>query len=109
MINDLNQKLSNEFKNDSLAFMFNLNGFVTNHGLNSIFDYRQYYLGDVKISLEKIPYLANELMGYVKPILGINKKCIVLDLDNTLWGGIIGEDGGPAFKYGTVAPDPGQG
>ena len=104
MINDLNQKLSNEFKNDSLAFMFNLNGFVTNHGLNSIFDYRQYYLGDVKISLEKIPYLANELMGYVKPILGINKKCIVLDLDNTLWGGIIGEDGFNGIKLGHNDP-----
>jgi len=39
-----------------------------------------------------IPYLANDLMGYVKPMLGLNKTCIVLDLDNTLWGGIVGED-----------------
>ncbi|MDC0240900.1 HAD-IIIC family phosphatase [Candidatus Nitrosopelagicus sp.] len=104
MIHDLNQKLSNEFKNDPLTFLYNFNGFVTNHGLNTVFDYRQYYLGDVKISLEKIPYLANELMGYVKPILGINKKCIVLDLDNTLWGGIIGEDGFNGIKLGHNDP-----
>ena len=98
MIIDLNQKLLTEFKNNPLVFIFDFNGFITNYGQKNVFDYRQYYLGDVKVSLEKIPYLANQLMGYVKPILGLNKKCIVLDLDNTLWGGIIGEDGFNGIK-----------
>ena len=93
MIIDFNHKLIDEFKNNPLVFVFDFNGFVTNFGQKNIFDYRQYYLGDVQISLEKIPHLANQLMGFVKPILGLNKKCIVLDLDNTLWGGIVGEDG----------------
>ena len=39
-------------------------------------------------------------MGYIKAIMGLNKKCIVLDLDNTLWGGIIGEDGFNGIKLG---------
>ena len=39
-------------------------------------------------------------MGYVKPFCGKNKKCIVLDLDNTLWGGIIGEDGFDGIELG---------
>ena len=39
-------------------------------------------------------------MGYVKTILGLNKKCIVLDLDNTLWGGIVGEDGFNEIQLG---------
>ena len=98
MIIDFNHKLSTEFKNNPLVFIFDFNGFVTNFGQKNIFDYRQYYLGDVRISLEKIPYLANHLMGFVKPILGLNKKCIVLDLDNTLWGGIVGEDGFNGIK-----------
>ena len=98
MINDLNQNLLNEFKNNSSVFIFDFNGFVTNIGQNNIFDYRQYYLGDVKISLEKIPDLANAFLGFIKPILGLNKKCIVLDLDNTLWGGIVGEDGFNGIK-----------
>jgi len=98
MIYELNRNLLNEFKNNPLVYVFDFNGFVTSLGQNNIFDYRQYYLGDVKISLEKIPYLANALMGYIKPILGLNKKCIVLDLDNTLWGGIIGEDGFNGIK-----------
>ncbi len=98
MINDLNKNLLNEFKNNSSVFIFDFNGFVTNIGQNNIFDYRQYYLGDVKISLEKIPDLANAFLGFIKPILGLNKKCIVLDLDNTLWGGIVGEDGFNGIK-----------
>jgi len=98
MIIDFNQKLLTEFKNNPLVFIFDFNGFVTNFGQENIFDYRQYYLGDVRISLEKIPYLANHLMGFIKPILGLNKKCIVLDLDNTLWGGIVGEDGFNGIK-----------
>ena len=104
MIYDLNHKLLVEFKNNPLVYVFDFNGFVTSFGQNNVFDYRQYYLGDVKVSLEKIPYLANALMSYVKPILGLNKKCIVLDLDNTLWGGIIGEDGFNGIKLGHNDP-----
>ncbi|MBA4717719.1 MAG: HAD-IIIC family phosphatase [Nitrosopumilus sp.] len=43
-------------------------------------------------------------MTYVIPNLGRNRKCIVLDLDNTLWGGIIGEDGFEGIKIGTKYP-----
>ena len=40
------------------------------------------------------------MFAYIKPVLGLNKKCIVLDLDNTLWGGIIGEDGFNGIELG---------
>ena len=43
-------------------------------------------------------------MSYVKAITGISKKCIVLDLDNTLWGGIVGEDGFDGIKLGPSSP-----
>jgi FkbH-like protein len=43
-------------------------------------------------------------MSYVKAITGMNKKCIVLDLDNTLWGGIVGEDGLNGIKLGPTPP-----
>ena len=39
-------------------------------------------------------------MSYIKPISGTNRKCIVLDLDNTLWGGISGEDGFDGIELG---------
>jgi FkbH-like protein len=48
--------------------------------------------------------LSQEYMRFIRPLKGLNKKCIVLDLDNTLWGGVIGEDGLAGIQLGTEAP-----
>ena len=93
MITKFNENLMEFSKNNPLIYLYDFNQFITKYGERNVFDYRQYFLGDVKISTNYIPSFGNELMGYVKPTLGLNKKCIVLDLDNTLWGGIVGEDG----------------
>jgi FkbH-like protein len=93
MVYDFNAKLSNTFRSDPQVFLFDFNSFVSKYGEVNVLDYRQFLVGDIKVSLSHIPHLAEELMGYVKAKLGVNRKCIVLDLDNTLWGGIIGEDG----------------
>ena len=93
MVYDFNAKLSDAFRSDSQVFLFDFNSFVSIYGEVNVLDYRQFLVGDIKVSLSHIPHLAEELMGYVKANLGVNRKCIVLDLDNTLWGGIIGEDG----------------
>jgi FkbH-like protein len=93
MVYDFNARLSDAFRNDPQVFLFDFNSFVSKYGEINVLDYRQFLVGDIKVSLSYIPHLAEELMGYVKANLGVNRKCIVLDLDNTLWGGIIGEDG----------------
>ena len=79
---------------------YDFNQFVRKFGENNIFNYKQFFSGDIKISIEYIPKFVNELMGYVYTISGVAKKCIVLDLDNTLWGGVIGEDGFDNIKLG---------
>lgn len=103
MISDLNAKLADSLRNERSTFIFNFDAFVSKYGDINVFDYRQFLFGDIKVSLNYIPYLAEELMGYIKADLGINRKCIVLDLDNTLWGGIVGEDG---FEGIRLSPQP---
>jgi FkbH-like protein len=103
MILDLNAKLANSLRNEPSVFIFNFDAFVAKYGDINVFDYRQFLFGDIKVSLNYIPYLAEELMGYIKADLGINRKCIVLDLDNTLWGGIVGED---EFEGIRLSPQP---
>jgi FkbH-like protein len=103
MILDLNAKLADSLRNEPSIFIFNFDAFVAKYGDVNVFDYRQFLFGDIKVSLNYIPYLAEELMGYIKADLGINRKCIVLDLDNTLWGGIVGEDGFEGIK---LSPQP---
>lgn len=80
-------------------------------------DYLQRYLGtqqslnDLNWYLDKNPYsqnflqvLTNEYIKHIKSLTGRVKKCLVLDLDNTLWGGIIGEDGMDGIKIGSSYP-----
>jgi FkbH-like protein len=45
-------------------------------------------------------YLANAASALVGALYGRSKKCLVLDLDNTLWGGVIGDDGPQGLKLG---------
>lgn len=104
MVMDLNKRLVDFSKNEPSLYIYDFNNFVMKHGESNVFDHRQYFFGDIKISLEYIPPFAEELMGYIKAILGLNKKCIVLDLDNTLWGGIVGEDGFNGIKLGPTPP-----
>ena len=104
MIDDLNRGLIDSFVNSNSIYVYDFNGFVSRYGEDNVFDYKQFFFGDMKISLDYIPYLANDLMGYVIGHLGLSKKCIVLDLDNTLWGGIIGEDGFNGIRLGPEPP-----
>lgn len=51
-------------------------------------------------SLEALPDLAESYMAIIRAVLGMSRKVLVADLDNTLWGGIIGEDGLDGIKVG---------
>lgn len=104
MIEDMNSRLSDSFTNSDSVYVYDFDGFVSRHGEDNIFDYKQFFFGDMKISLDYIPYLANDLMSYVIGHLGLSKKCLVLDLDNTLWGGIVGEDGFNGIRLGPEPP-----
>ncbi len=104
MIITLNENLQDFISNLDSVYLFDMNGFETRHGENNVFDPKQYLFGDIKISLDYIPYLTSDLIGYVIATLGLSKRCIVLDLDNTLWGGIVGEDGFDGIKLGSGPP-----
>jgi len=104
MVSSLNQNLQDFVSDLDSVYLFDMNGFVTRYGEINIFDPKQFLFGDIKISLDFIPHLTNALMAYVIATLGLSKRCIVLDLDNTLWGGIVGEDGFNGIKLGSGPP-----
>jgi len=104
MIEDLNSKLKSLLRSEPTVYIYDFNAFVTKYGEGNVFDYRQFLVGDIKVALNYLPYLAEDWMAYIKPTLGLNRKCIVLDLDNTLWGGIVGEDGYEGIELGPKAP-----
>jgi len=104
MVLYINKKLKEFILNQNSMLIFDFDGFVSKFGEKNVFNYQNYFFGDIKIDLDYIPYFANELIPFVIAQLGISKKCIVLDLDNTLWGGTVGEDGFDGIKLGPQSP-----
>lgn len=70
-----------------------LKSLVAQKGAENLFDERMHYLAKSHWSQAGLQELTGLYLRYFKAFKGIRKKCIVLDLDNTLWGGIIGDDG----------------
>lgn len=85
-----------------------INGFYINDisylsaciGLEKWHDAEAWYLYKYAMSLDVIPDLAYNAACIIKSICGRNKKVLDLDLDNTLWGGVIGDDGQEGIEIG---------
>ena len=73
-------------------------------GLRVWYNRFQYYAYKLAMSYEVIPYAANSAANLIKAILGRSRKCLVLDLDNTLWGGVIGDEGAENIALGHETP-----
>lgn len=100
MVQTLNCDLRDFLKKNKKAYLFDYDSFCARHGKDFIFDQKMYYLADIKLDLEKMPSLSEYYLEYIIPLCALTKKCLVLDLDNTLWGGVIGEDGIEGIKLG---------
>lgn len=64
------------------------------------FSPRQWHSAKQAVALDALPVLARHTAAVVGAQFGISRKCIVVDLDNTLWGGIVGEDGLEGLQLG---------
>jgi FkbH-like protein len=69
-------------------------------GKRAWFDPRYWHLAKQAVSLAALPLLARQTAAVLAADLGLSRKCVVLDLDNTLWGGVIGEDGLEGISVG---------
>lgn len=74
-------------------FICDINYISADYGLKEWSDPFYYYMYKYALNVNAIPYLAHNVANIIKSIYGKNKKGFVLDLDNTLWGGVIGDDG----------------
>lgn len=71
-------------------------------GDSGLHDEKLYYIAKMPISTHALPNVAKQVVDVVKAIKGRTKKCVVLDLDNTLWGGVIGDDGLENIQIGEL-------
>ncbi len=104
VVSKFNDELFQRSGKEGRFSVYDFAGFFSKYGEYNIVDEKLYYLGDIYIKPEFMPRLAGEMMGFVKARFSKNRKCIVLDLDNTLWGGIVGEDGFAGIALDTKPP-----
>ncbi|MBI9067036.1 MAG: HAD family hydrolase [Salinivirgaceae bacterium] len=83
-------------------FIYDLSLLQTQIGANTFLDNRMYVLAGMAISIAGMENMSNELLSIISAINGSIKKCLILDLDNTLWGGIIGDDGIENIQIGNL-------
>ena len=102
-VETVNSSIRDHFKNHRQIFVFDYDAFCSQIGKDNLTDHKMYYLGDIKLKPALFPALCHRYLGYVRAMASLTRKCIVLDLDNTLWGGVVGEVG---FEHIALGPTP---
>jgi FkbH-like protein len=100
-LNEYLQDLCEEIDN---VFCVDLNTLISQVGYNIGFNQRQWEVAKIPLGPKLIIPLAKEYGKFVRALNGKTRKCLVLDCDNTLWGGILGEDGLTGIKLGPTYP-----
>lgn len=89
----INKKMENLARNHTNVHYLDFPGLVSQYGTNNLVDLKFWYLGRIKYTQTAFIQLARLLHSQINAINGRSRKVLILDLDNTLWGGVVGEDG----------------
>ena len=107
-LNRLNMKFSEYACEHKDFYIEDIQYLSAQYGLDAWADPLYWHMYKYALSMEAIPTLSYSVSCIIKSLYGKNKKALTLDLDNTLWGGIVGDDGpenleiGPETSMGQV-------
>ncbi len=86
------------------AYVMNYDALVARHGRSRWPDARMAYYARIPIAPENYWHLAGFYVRHLRPLFGLSKKVLVLDADNTLWGGVAGDVGMEGIALGHDYP-----
>lgn len=104
IISTINSELANICRSHQDVYLLDFNRLQRQIGANHFYDERLWYLARQPLSRSGLQALAKLYSRYADAMFTPRKKCLVLDLDNTLWGGILGEDGLHGIQVGPDYP-----
>ena len=90
-------QLTQEYPN---LFICDIAALQNKFGREWMFDSSVYVSTEMILSLDALPYVASRVMDIICAIEGKFHKCLILDLDNTVWGGVVGDDGWENIQVG---------
>jgi FkbH-like protein len=103
-IQEINRKLREIAAEYKGVYLLDYDALVARYGHLRWLDEGKWLSVRMPVSADHLIYLAREWMRYLLPLTGKIAKVLVVDLDNTLWGGVIGEDGLAGIKLGVDYP-----
>ena len=95
-----NYELMNLAQQIQNLFICDIAGLYQKLGRNFIFDAAVYTSTEMILSIDGVPYVAKQIVDIIAAAQGKFKKCLILDLDNTVWGGVVGDDGLEGIQLG---------
>jgi FkbH-like protein len=95
------RRLAGEFRG---VYVLDYDGLVARHGRERWGEERKWLMVRLPIAAANLVWMAREWMRYLAPLAGRVAKVVAVDLDNTLWGGVIGEDGIAGIQLGPEYP-----
>lgn len=93
LIASLNEKLYRLINEKKNIFINDINYQSAKYGLDQWYDDTAWYNYQYPFAIGAMPLVARNLSGIIKASVGKSKKSFIVDLDNTLWGGVIGDIG----------------
>jgi FkbH-like protein len=104
LIRQINRELRRVAVTFHGVYILDYDALVARHGSEQWHDERRWLTTRLPIAAGHLIDMAREWMRFVVPLSGRTAKVLVVDLDNTLWGGVIGEDGMAGIKVGGEYP-----
>ena len=98
-LNYLLMEKCTQYKN---VFIIDIDYLQQIYGEYGIKENKMYYIAKIPLSTKILPEVAKQTIDVIKAMKGKMKKCVILDLDNTLWGGVIGDDGLENIQIGEL-------
>ena len=99
-INRLNTAFADYAASHESFYINDINYVSACYGLDKWSEPSYWHLYKYAMCVPAIPDFAFNLAAIIKSVFGKNKKALVLDLDNTLWGGVVGDDGVDGIEIG---------
>jgi FkbH-like protein len=103
-IDGLNRWVRELLREQGNAYAIEMDLIVGRVGASQFHDARYWHMGRAPYGREALREMAYEAFKYVRALRGKSRKCLALDCDNVLWGGIVGEDGLAGIKLGKTHP-----
>lgn len=103
-LNRLNNMFYEYAESHNNFYINDINYLSASYGLEKWSDTFFWHMYKYCLCVPAIPSLSFSVSNIIKSIYGKNKKALVLDLDNTLWGGVVGDDGVSGIGIGKETP-----